>query len=174
MAASRLPAAHRSSIIASRGIASNASGYCDSLHTTGLHKPPALEGASTWRRRASMRSFILTSPLRHVEAREPSLLLTHGVRSPSWGGYLGGVYECVRSATPGACRSRSTGTKRGYVKPTRSVLYTPGSSRHLYKIRDIACDASLIDLEVGRSKLYRSNEGGGTTVAVELVRFDHP
>ncbi|CAN0508321.1 unnamed protein product [Scytosiphon promiscuus] len=33
----------------------------------------------------------------------------------------------------------------------RSVLYTPGSSRHLYKIRDIACDASLIDLEVRQS-----------------------
>lgn len=149
MAASRLPVAHRSSIITSRGIALSASTYCNSLHITGLPRPPATEGASTWRRRASTWSFILTSPLRHLETRERSPLLTHGVRHPPWGGYLGEVHGYIRSATLGAYRSRSTETKRSYVKPTRSVLYTPGSSRQLYKIREIACDASLIDLEVG-------------------------
>lgn len=46
----------------------------------------------------------------------------------------------------GSC---SSGVARPALKPMRSVLYTPGSSRHLYKIRDIACDVSLIDLEVG-------------------------
>lgn len=45
--------------------------------------------------------------------------------------------------------SSSSGVARPALKPMRSVLYTPGSSRHLYKIRDIACDVSLIDLEVG-------------------------
>lgn len=44
--------------------------------------------------------------------------------------------------------SSSSGPTKPLLKPMRSVLYTPGSSRHLYKIRDIACDASLIDLEV--------------------------
>lgn len=45
--------------------------------------------------------------------------------------------------------SDSGGLAKPLLKPMRSVLYTPGSSRHLYKIREIACDASLIDLEVG-------------------------
>lgn len=45
--------------------------------------------------------------------------------------------------------SSSSGPTKPLLKPMRSVLYTPGSSRHLYKIRDIACDASLIDLEDG-------------------------
>lgn len=45
--------------------------------------------------------------------------------------------------------SNSGGLAKPLLKPMRSVLYTPGSSRHLYKIREIACDASLIDLEVG-------------------------
>lgn len=40
------------------------------------------------------------------------------------------------------------GSDRPALKPMRSVLYTPGSSRHLYKVKSIACDASLIDLEV--------------------------
>lgn len=44
--------------------------------------------------------------------------------------------------------SSSGGSAKPLLKPMRSVLYTPGSSRHLYKIREIACDASLIDLEV--------------------------
>lgn len=47
--------------------------------------------------------------------------------------------------------SSSSGPTKPLLKPMRSVLYTPGSSRHLYKIRDIACDASLIDLEVRQS-----------------------
>lgn len=49
--------------------------------------------------------------------------------------------------------SSSSGVARPALKPMRSVLYTPGSSRHLYKIRDIACDFSLIDLEVNHSIL---------------------
>lgn len=55
--------------------------------------------------------------------------------------------RCV-SSTARNFGSSSSGVARPTLKPMRSVLYTPGSSRHLYKIREIACDVSLIDLEV--------------------------
>lgn len=57
----------------------------------------------------------------------------------------------TRSSSSISSRSSSSGggsVSRPLLKPMRSVLYTPGSSRHLYKIREIACDVSLIDLEV--------------------------
>lgn len=55
--------------------------------------------------------------------------------------------RCVSSAARNF-GSSSSGVARPSLKPMRSVLYTPGSSRHLYKIREMACDVSLIDLEV--------------------------
>lgn len=60
---------------------------------------------------------------------------------------------CAISSSRWSSSSSAGGASspRPMLKPMRSVLYTPGSSRHLYKIRDIACDASLIDLEVGPS-----------------------
>eukprot|EP00752_Nemacystus_decipiens_P004441 g4054.t1 len=53
--------------------------------------------------------------------------------------------------------SSSGGSAKPLLKPMRSVLYTPGSSRHLYKIREIACDASLIDLEDGVAPEAKDN-----------------
>lgn len=62
--------------------------------------------------------------------------------------FIHGISTPIRAAVR-HMGSSSSGVARPALKPMRSVLYTPGSSRHLYKIRDIACDVSLIDLEVG-------------------------
>lgn len=73
----------------------------------------------------------------------------------------------------GARRSSSSGSSGGsakpLLKPMRSVLYTPGSSRHLYKIREIACDASLIDLEVRGA--FLANQVAAVLVAPERPSF---
>ncbi|CAM9913593.1 unnamed protein product, partial [Ectocarpus sp. 12 AP-2014] len=65
---------------------------------------------------------------------------------------LGGASGRSSSSSSG-----SGGLAKPLLKPMRSVLYTPGSSRHLYKIREIACDASLIDLEDGVAPEAKDN-----------------
>ncbi|CAM9592035.1 unnamed protein product [Ectocarpus fasciculatus] len=68
---------------------------------------------------------------------------------------LAGASSSRRSSSSSS--SESGGLAKPLLKPMRSVLYTPGSSRHLYKIREIACDASLIDLEDGVAPEAKDN-----------------
>lgn len=113
----------------------------------------SLRGASTPFRGHCCRS-ISVSPHRQ-QGSGGSMCPVLGGRLPSAGEELASPSAGRRSAASSSrsCSS-SSGPAKPLLKPLRSVLYTPGSSRHLYKIRDIACDASLIDLEVRQSSGY--------------------
>ena len=142
--------ARRYSSKVSQRTTSCASSRCGFLSRTGL-SILANEAVLPKNRHVSSLRYISSShPPRNPEVKGGTPLLARGEHYFSRCNEVGGVHSFGRSATVGVSRSRSTGSKGGgQVKPMRSVLYTPGSSRHLYKIRDIACDASLIDLEVG-------------------------
>lgn len=97
-----------------------------------------------------------------------------GVRLPLAGEELASPSVGRRSGSSRSCSS-SSGPTKPLLKPMRSVLYTPGSSRHLYKIRDIACDASLIDLEVRETSRWvspsRPKETSFLVKVLQCVRF---
>lgn len=135
----------------------------------GLVRSVKLSGGSTFtgsysRALASPTSFLggggaSTAPLpghscRSISSSPHRQQGSGGLMCPVLGGRLPLAGEELASPSVGrrSCASRSCSSSSGptkpLLKPMRSVLYTPGSSRHLYKIRDIACDASLIDLEV--------------------------
>lgn len=132
---------------------SGGSSNTGSLSRALLASPTSsLRGASTSFRDHCCRS-ISASPHRQ-QGSGGSMFSVLGSRLPFAGEELAsssaGRRSAAGSSTSRSCSS-SSGPTKPLLKPMRSVLYTPGSSRHLYKIRDIACDASLIDLEVRQS-----------------------